>query len=143
MWWWIVLVSLVIVVAVQAALLDSEWWLWVILVMVASLVSWLFWTIGRDTISVETDGHGNGSVTAGRAVLPFEAISRCAVVPKTAKKAAMGRQLDPSAWVVHKGYIPTMVIIVLDDPTDPTPYWLVSTRDPEALIDALPDTRYC
>ena len=74
--------------------------------------------------------------------MPFEAISRTAVVPATAKQAAMGRQLDPEAFVVHRGYIPTMVIVVLDDPLDPTPYWLISTRDPEGLAAALPDNHY-
>ena len=32
-----------------------------------------------------------------------------------------------------------MVLLVLDDPDDPTPYWLVSTRHPEALLDSLFD----
>ena len=32
--------------------------------------------------------------------------------------------------------------VVLDDPLDPTPYWLISTRDPEALAAALPDNHY-
>ena len=61
------------------------------------------------------------------------------MVPASAKQAAMGRQLDPEAFVVHRGYIPTMVIVVLDDPLDPTPYWLISTRDPEGPAAALPD----
>lgn len=30
-----------------------------------------------------------------------------------------------------------MVLLVLDDPDDPTPYWLVSARHPEKLITAL------
>ena len=49
---------------------------------------------------------------------------------------------EVEAFVVHRGYIPTMVIVVLDDPMDPTPYWLISTRDPEGLAAALPDNHY-
>ena len=30
-----------------------------------------------------------------------------------------------------------MVLLVLDDPDDPTPYWLVSTRHPEKVLAAL------
>jgi hypothetical protein len=30
-----------------------------------------------------------------------------------------------------------MVLLVLDDPDDPTPYWLVSTRRPTAVLAAL------
>ena len=30
-----------------------------------------------------------------------------------------------------------MVLVVLDDADDPTPYWLVSTRHPERCLSAL------
>jgi hypothetical protein len=30
-----------------------------------------------------------------------------------------------------------MVLLVLDDPEDPTPYWLVSTRHPDRVLSAL------
>ena len=110
--------------------------------VVVALLGWLFLTVGSERIEVEADGQGGGTLYAGRARLPFDAISRTAVVPATAKQAAMGRQLDPEAFVVHRGYIPTMVIVVLDDPMDPTPYWLLSTRYPEGLAAALPDNDY-
>lgn len=54
-------------------------------------------------------------------------IARAASIPATAKSAALGRQLDPAAYLMHRAWVKTMVLIVLDDPDDPTPYWLVST----------------
>ncbi|MGW9267500.1 DUF3093 family protein, partial [Gordonia terrae] len=39
--------------------------------------------------------------------------------------------------LVHRSWVKTMVLIVLDDPDDPTPYWLVSTRRPAELLAAL------
>jgi hypothetical protein len=30
-----------------------------------------------------------------------------------------------------------MVLVVLDDADDPTPYWLVSSRHPEQVLSAL------
>jgi hypothetical protein len=30
-----------------------------------------------------------------------------------------------------------MVLVVLDDPEDPTPYWLVSCRRPDRVLAAL------
>jgi hypothetical protein len=30
-----------------------------------------------------------------------------------------------------------MVLLILDDPDDPTPYWLVSCRHPERVLAAL------
>ncbi|MEH6821477.1 DUF3093 domain-containing protein [Dietzia psychralcaliphila] len=137
-----VLVAVTGLVAAVAFTLGAPWWLWLLTVVVPALFAWLFVTVGRERIEVESDGQGGGTLYAGRARLPFEAISRSAVVPATAKQAAMGRQLDPEAFVVHRGYVPTMVIVVLDDPLDPTPYWLISTRDPEGLAAALPDNHY-
>ena len=48
----------------------------------------------------------------------------------------MGRQLGPAAFVVSHGWVPEMAMFVLDDPDDPTPYWLISTRNPESLLKA-------
>ena len=49
----------------------------------------------------------------------------------------MGRQLDPAAYVIHKSWIPTMAMLVLDDPDDPTPYWLISSKEPQELLEAI------
>ena len=113
-----------------------------LMVLIAVLLAWWFVVLGRNRIEVLADGQGEGTLVAGGARLPFEAIDRCAIVPASAKMAAMGRQLDPEAFVVHRGYIKTMVIVVLDDPLDPTPYWLISTREPEKLVAALPTTEF-
>ena len=78
-----------------------------------------------------------GELIVGRAHLPLEVISRAVVVPASAKSAALGRQLDPAAYVQHRPWIGTMVLVVLDDPDDPTPYWLISTRRPAELQAAL------
>ena len=41
------------------------------------------------------------------------------------------------AWLLLRGWIPGVVKIELTDADDPTPYWLVSTRNPAALAAAL------
>ena len=69
-------------------------------------------------------------------MLPHTAVSSTLAVPSTARRNAMGRQLDPAAYVVSHGWVPEMAMFVLDDPDDPTPYWLLSTVDPQALIAA-------
>ena len=64
-------------------------------------------------------------------------IARSAEMPRSAKSAALGRQLDPAAYVLHRGWVGPMVLLVLDDADDPTPYWLVSCRHPERVLSAL------
>jgi len=59
------------------------------------------------------------------------------VLDPAQKRAALGAQADPLAFVVLRPWIRGAVLVVLDDPADPTPYWVVSTRHPERLVRAL------
>jgi hypothetical protein len=101
--------------------------------LIALLAAWLLWSMGRTRVRVAADGE----LWANKAHLPPSVIARTASIPATAKSAALGRQLDPAAYLMHRAWVKTMVLIVLDDPDDPTPYWLVSTRRPADLIAAL------
>ena len=38
---------------------------------------------------------------------------------------------------MHRAWVGPMVLLVLDDPDDPTPYWLVSSRHPDRVLAAL------
>ena len=95
----------------------------------------LLW-LGRVEVRV-TVTDGCVELWAGEAHLPTDVVARSAEIPQTAKSAALGRQLDPAAFVVHRGWVGPMVLLVLDDPDDPTPYWLISTRRPEHVLSAL------
>jgi hypothetical protein len=98
----------------------------------------LLW-LGRVEIRVIADSTLGGVVQlwAGEAHLPVTAIARSAEIARSAKSAALGRQLDPAAYVLHRPWVGPMILVVLDDPDDPTPYWLVSCRHPERVLSAL------
>ncbi|GAA4385333.1 DUF3093 domain-containing protein [Tsukamurella soli] len=108
-------------------------WVAAVYAALAALSVVLLWSMSRATVEVR-----DGEVWAGNAHLPVELITRAAAVPKSAKTAAMGRQLDPAAFLFHKGWVGTLVVLVLDDPEDPTPYWMVSTRHPEKILAHIP-----
>lgn len=78
-----------------------------------------------------------GELVAGRARVPVDLIS--AVTPFRGEEATMqrGRLLDARAWLLIRGWVSPIVKIELADQTDPTPYWIVSTRTPDALVAAL------
>jgi hypothetical protein len=98
---------------------------------------WLSKTEVR-VISGGTDrAAGETELWVGAAHLPVSVISRSAEVPRSAKSAALGRQLDPAAYVMHRAWVGPMLLVVLDDPDDPTPYWLVSSRHPDRVLSAL------
>ena len=50
---------------------------------------------------------------------------------------AAGRDADARAWLVLRPYLRESVMVQVVDPTDPVPYWLVSTRRPAELAATL------
>jgi hypothetical protein len=75
--------------------------------------------------------------TAGRARLPRAVIAEATPFSGDDAFAERGIRLDGRAWLLLRGWIPALVKVRLDDPDDPTPYWLVSTRRPAELAAAL------
>ena len=104
-------------------------------VLAVVAVGVLLW-LSRIEIRVVDDG-AEVELWAGEAHLPASVITRSAAIPRSAKSAALGRQLDPAAHVLHRNWVGPMALVVLDDPDDPTPYWLVSCRNPERVLAAL------
>jgi hypothetical protein len=135
-WWWPLGFALAALIAVEVDMgvrSMPRWLPFVVLFVVAAGA--LLW-LGR--IEIRVTGGGDGvELWAGEAHLPVTVIARSADIPTSAKSAALGRQLDPAAYVVHRGWVGPMVLVVLDDADDPTPYWLVSSRHPERVLSAL------
>ncbi len=133
-WWWtLAAVAVIVLLGIEIEMAVRTSWAPLSYVVLVPLAAWLLWSMSRAEVSVDDDG----TLRAADASLPRWAMARVASVPPSAKSAALGRQLDPAAFLVHRFWIKSMVLIVLDDPDDPTPYWLVSTRRPAALIAAL------
>ena len=69
--------------------------------------------------------------------LPVAVISDVIPLDAAGKREALGVGAHPYAFVVQRPWIGTAVQVLLDDPADPTPYWVVSTRRPVQLATAL------
>ncbi|CAN5211047.1 DUF3093 domain-containing protein [soil metagenome] len=78
---------------------------------------------------------------AGRARLPIEYIGT--VAGFLAEDAALerGQRLDARAWLLIRGWVAPVVTVAVTDPEDPTPYWVVSTRRPGAVVAAVADAK--
>jgi hypothetical protein len=135
-WWWPLgfVPAVLVALEVNQALSGVADWLpfLVLFGVTAGAILWL----GRSEIRVVA-ADGLVELCAGSAHLPVSVIARSAEIPRSAKSAALGRQLDPAAYLLHRAWIGPMVLVVLDDPDDPTPYWLVSCRHPERVLSAL------
>jgi hypothetical protein len=91
---------------------------------------------GRAEIAVEPDGF-----VAGRARLPLWAVGDIIPLGADHARAARGTEADPRAFLLVRGYIGPMVRIAVEDPADPVPYWLVSTRHPDEFAESLSAAR--
>lgn len=74
---------------------------------------------------------------AGRAHLPLAVVKSATAFEGADAVAERGVRLDARAYLLIRGWVPGVVRVELDDPSDPTPYWLVSSRHPRRLAAAL------
>ncbi|WP_297602999.1 DUF3093 domain-containing protein [Microcella sp.] len=97
--------------------------------------------IALATISAPTIDVSGGMLRAGKARVPLAFVGETELARGVEARHARGPGLDARAYLVIRGDIDPVVRIEIVDPQDPTPYWLVSTRRPEALRAALDAAR--
>lgn len=74
---------------------------------------------------------------AGRATIERSYLGAAEALTGEAARNAFGRDCDPRAYLLLRGYLPGAVRVEVTDPDDPAPYWLIATRHPERLAAAL------
>lgn len=82
----------------------------------------------------------DGELRAGRARLPLELVASVSAAHGADAVHERGVGLRADAWLLIRGWIPDVVRVELDDPDDPTPYWLISSRRADALASAIAGT---
>lgn len=137
LWWWPVAFAVTGLLAAEIHMGAPGLRAWLPYVLLLPIPVWVLLWLSRHRVEVTRDGSNAPELRTERAHLPATFVARAAGVPASAKSAALGRQLDPAAFVQHRAWIGSMVLLVLDDPDDPTPYWLVSTRRPDKVLSAL------
>jgi hypothetical protein len=83
-------------------------------------------------VTVSTD-----SFVAGRAAIPTAMVSGIEALDPAQMRQARGVGLDARAYLCIRGWLPAGAKVILNDPEDPTPYWIVSSRTPDALVLAV------
>lgn len=76
-------------------------------------------------------------LTVGRARIESKYIESITVLDEEEMKYLRGPGINPQAHLAIRFWIKGGVKVKLNDSRDPTPYWLVSSRNPEALRTAL------
>jgi hypothetical protein len=100
--------------------------------VLVALVAALFVGYGAAHVSV-TDG----TFRAGRAQIPATLVGAPVALDAADTRRRAGVDADARAYLLLRPYLKRAVMVPVDDPADPTPYWLVSTRRPDELVAAL------
>jgi hypothetical protein len=131
-WWAQAAMALAVVWLAFIVSIPQEWIAWtgtgVLLALVFGLMAW----VGSSRIEV-----GDGVLYVGPAHIELSHVGQVEALDKEATRLVHGRDADARAFLHTRPYISRAVKIAIDDPADPTPYWLVSTRHPKKLAAAL------
>ncbi len=137
LWWWPIGFGIAGVLAYEVTMGIPALPQWLPYLLLLPVPAWTLYWLSRHRIEVAPDAAGITELRVDLAHLPVTYVARAAAVPASAKSAALGRQLDPAAFVQHRPWVGPMVALVLNDPDDPAPYWLISTRHPDRVLAAL------
>ncbi len=130
-WWvqWVVMVAsfwLAMVVAVPDRLA------WTVTALLLLLMVVLLRGYGSPTIAVSDEW-----LQAGRAKIERRHLGEVVVLDARAMRSQAGPEADARAHLLLRPYVATGVRIAIEDPHDPAPYWLLSSRRATSLAAAL------
>ncbi|HEY7008206.1 MAG TPA: DUF3093 domain-containing protein [Jatrophihabitantaceae bacterium] len=130
-WWWY-LVGLFV-----AGLLAAEFHIsglqltdWLSFGILLPLSAVLVWSLGRGRLEIS-----GGELRVRGAHIPLDQLSGVVALDARTLRRVVGREGDPAAFVSIRPWIGPGVQLWLDDPDDPTPYWVVSTRRPRQVVE--------
>jgi hypothetical protein len=77
------------------------------------------------------------TLTCKKAIIDRKFLGAVTIIPKTQQFEELGQKLDARAWLAIQASVKGLIKVEVKDPEDPTPYWLISTRNPEKLAKLL------
>ncbi len=90
----------------------------------------IIWSLGRGQLEVSED-----ELRMRGAHIPLREISGAVALDALTLRRVVGREGDPAAFVSIRPWIGPGVQLWIDDPDDPTPYWVISSRNPQQVVD--------
>lgn len=132
---------------VQATMFLATIWL----AFIVALPAWIAWTgtgvllggvyglfawVGSSRVEVR-----DGTLYAGPARIALTFLGTPEALDKEATRRVHGVDADARAFLHTRPYISRSVKVAVNDPADPAPYWLISTRHPRQLAAAISQHR--
>ncbi len=130
--WWVQATMFLATVWLAFVVALPAWLAWAATGALLAAVYGLFVWVGSVRVTV-----ADGQLLAGTARIPLTFVGEVEPLDKDATRRVHGVDADARAFLVTRPYMGRAVKITIDDPADPTPYWLVSTRHPRRLAAAI------
>ena len=128
---------------VQGTMLVASLWLAVV-VALPGLAAWTISGVAMVLLALGLLAFGsarisvrNGVLRAGRAHIEVSHLGTVTALDPEETRRTAGREADARAYLLLRPYLKRAVRVQIEDPRDPTPYWLVSTRHPDELARVL------
>ena len=88
--------------------------------------------------TIEVD---EAELRAGKARLPIALIGAVTTFDGAEATLERGQRLDARAWLMIRGWVAPVAKLAVNDESDPTPYWLLSSRTPDLLAEAIAQSK--
>lgn len=93
--------------------------------------------LGRVRVRVDPIDSTAPELRVDDAHIPVSFVTEVNVIDAATKRELLGPLAAPHVFVVERPWIGGAVRVAIDDPADPTPYWVISSRRPAALAQAI------
>jgi hypothetical protein len=138
-WWYPVAIAVALLLAAEFHISGYPLTDWIPFCTLLPFSVAIVWSISRSTLTITFGPDGELSIRGVH--LPLHYISDAVALDARTLRRVIGREGDPRAFVSIRPWIGPGVQVQLDDPQDPTPYWVVSTRHPRRVAEMLRSAR--
>jgi hypothetical protein len=130
LWWYPVALFVAGLLAAEFHIssIDLTDWLSFGILLPLSVV--IVWSLGRGALEIAGD-----ELRVRGAHIPLTEVSGAVALDAATLRRVVGREGDPAAFVSIRPWIGPGVQLWVDDPEDPTPYWVLSTRHPQRVVE--------
>jgi hypothetical protein len=131
-WWYLVAIFVAGLLAAEfhiSSLALTDWLSFGILLPLSAVI---VWAIGRGPLEIS-----GGELRIRGAHIPLADVGGAVALDAATLRRVVGREGDPAAFVSIRPWIGPGVQLWVDDPDDPTPYWVVSSRHPQRVVELI------
>ncbi|OLM00382.1 putative CONSERVED ALANINE RICH TRANSMEMBRANE PROTEIN [Pseudonocardia sp. Ae406_Ps2] len=129
-WWYLLAVGLGVLMGAQIHMGYPGLRAWLGYLTMVPLCVGVLWWMGRSRVTVR-----DGVLVSNGRELPLSAAGVTDTVARADKQQAMGPDLDPQAYVLHRAWVGPLVRVQVIGRDEP--YWVLSTRRPDELRAAI------